>query len=766
MSARPPSFREHVAIFAVSAAVLLFQIALTRVLSVVVWYHFAFLTISLVMLGLGVPGIWLSLVPRPQKWLGPSLIAAGIGVPLATAYVVQGGALALQSSIGLVVLAVLPALLALGCAVCVLLMRATGPDIGRMYGADLAGAFVGACLAIPLMHGLPTPILAAGCGLLPLGAAVLLGGWWRWPAVGLMAVLAGAMGGSDLFQVTHSKAYDETVLPPLAEVWTPTARLTVFSGDYFQLAKHEAGFAWGRGTRAPADQAPEQLWLEQDGHAGTPITHYTGDLEAVEHLLYDVTTLGHQLRPPQSVAVIGAGGGRDVLSALLTGATTIDAIELNPGTIELVSERFGDFSGDIYHQPGVTAVAREGRSHLTHSPRSFDLVQLSLIDSWAASAAGAFALAENNLYTLEAFQLYLDRLTRKGVLATSRWESELPRLLILARASLEARGHPRPEEHLVVVSAQELVTVLITEAPWSSEELVQLDTICDTRGFERRYPTPPGQGGWVVDLAEGRTNALASAGLNLRPPTDDSPYFFQVRSPFARVVPDASLAGLPMNSESTEILRQLMRRVLLLSVLLFGLPFVLPQLRRALDDGSPALGGSVFFSAIGAGFLLWESLLIQHFVLLLGHPSTAVSVVLASLLAGMGIGSALSARVGLDRLQRIGWTVPLLLVLVVAVLPSLIQLLLPVHLAVRIALSAGLLAAGGAVLGLWFPLGMVRFGERRKPWHWALNGAFGVLAAVMSLALSMAWGFATVGWIAAGCYGVAWVALRGAKTGH
>ena len=153
---------------------------------------------------------------------------------------------------------------------------------------------------------------------------------------------------------------------------------------------------------------------------------------------------------------------------------------------------------------------------------------------------------------------------------------------------------------------------------------------------------------------------------------------------------------------------------------------------------------------------------------LYGRLGEAVIVELqvASLLAGMGIGSALSARVGLDRLQRIGWTVPLLLVLVVAVLPSLIQLLLPVHLAVRIALSAGLLAAGGAVLGLWFPLGMVRFGERRKPWHWALNGAFGVLAAVMSLALSMAWGFATVGWIAAGCYGVAWVALRGAKTGH
>ncbi len=757
MAPEVQDWRGHAAIFAVSAAILLFQIALTRVLSVVVWYHFAFLTLSLVMLGLGAPGIWFSFMKRPQRWLGPSLIAAGVLLPLATALVVGRGALALDAVAGLVVLGVLPALLALGSAVCLLLMRAPGTGIGRMYAADLAGACLGAVLAIPLMHGVPTPTLAAGCGLLPLGAAMLLGGTWRVPAAALALVLAATLGGTDTFQVTHSKAYDETTLPPLVERWTPTARLTVFGEGYSYLDEHGTGFAWGRGSQAPTDQAPEQLWLEQDGHAGTPITRFDGDLAGVRHLLFDVTTVGYQLRPPDSVVILGAGGGRDILSALLSGATRIDAVELNPSTIDLVSNRFGTFSGDVYHHPAVTAYATEGRSHLTHSSHTADLIQISLIDSWAASAAGAYALAENSLYTLEAFTLYLDRLTPTGVLSTSRWHSELPRLLILARAALSARGLEEPEDHLLVIAAQEVVTLLVSPTAWTREDRARLTSIASERGFEVLYPGSPGL---VKNVAEGRTADLAAAGLNVRPPTDDSPYFFQVQSPFSPPLNDPALSGLPMNSESTEVLRQLMKRVGLAAAFLFGLPFVLPQVRRALDDGTPSLPGSIYFAAIGAGFMLWESLLVAHFVLLLGHPSTAVSVVLASLLAGMGLGSAVSEHVEPARLQRHGWIVAAGLATSAALLPLLFELALPWPLALRIALSAALLVPGGAVLGLWFPLGMVHLGDTRKAWHWAVNGFFGVLAAVLSLAFSMAWGFKTVGLVAAACYGIAWLALR------
>ncbi len=745
-----------IAIFCVSAAVLLFQIALTRVLSVVAWYHFAFLTLSLVMLGLGAPGIWFSFIKRPQRWLGPALLAGGVLLPVATAVVVGRTVLALTDATGLMVLATLPGLVALGSAVCLLLMRAEGSRIGRMYAWDLAGACLGAVLAIPLMHALPTPTLAAACGLLPLAGAAALGGPWRLPAGILAAGLVAALAVTDLFDVTHSKSHDETALAPLAELWTPTARLTVYGEGYAFLDQFGDGFAWGRGTEAPTDAAPEQLWLEQDGHAGTPITRFDGDLAPVQHLLYDVTTVGYQLRPPQAVTIIGAGGGRDILSALLRGATDIEAVELNPATIALVSEDFAALSGDIYHRPGVTAVASEGRSHLTHSDRPVDLLQISLIDSWAASTAGAYALAENSLYTVEAFGLYLDRLTPFGVLSTSRWESELPRLLILARAALAEHGAKRPEDHLLVVSAGEVVTLLASPSPWMKADHAALAEIAAERGFQLRYP---GEGGRIAELAEGRTEALAAAGLNVRPPTDDSPYFFQVQSPFAPPLDDPALAGLPMNTESTEVLRQLIRRVTLAALFLFGLPFVLPQVRRALDDGTPALPGSAYFAAIGAGFMLWEAVLIQHFVLYLGHPSRAVSVVLAALLAGMGLGAALSPRVGPAALRRFGLAVPALVAAAAFALPWLFQATLATPLAARIAGSLVLLVPLGAALGLWFPGGMVHFGERRKAWHWAVNGFFGVLAAVLSLALSMAWGYRLVGLVAAACYAVAWICL-------
>lgn len=765
-SGSEPDLRDHLTIMAVSASVLVLQIALTRVLSVVVWYHFAFLTLSMVMLGLGAPGLWLSFIARPQRWLAPSLVASGLLVPLSVAYVVQAGALALQSSAGLIVLVVLPGMLALGTTVCLLLMKAEGPRIGRMYGADLLGACLGAAVVIPLMALVPTPLLAAGCGLPPLLALALRGRTAALVALGCTAVLAVAMGGTDLFEVTRSKTTDERDVPPIVEVWTPTARLTVFGQRYEWLEEHQQGFSWGRGTRAPPGRALDQLWLEQDGHAGTPITRFDGDLDGVRHLLYDVTTVGYQVRPPRRAAVIGAGGGRDVLSALLGGAEQVVAIELNGAILELVRLDFGEFSGGLYDRSEVDAVASEGRSYLTHAEDRYDLLQISLIDSWAASAAGAFALAENNLYTVEAFQLYRDRLSDPGLLSVSRWQTELPRLVILARAALEADGIQAPERHLAVVSAGKVATLMVSKIPWTDGELARIDTVCAERGFERLYPgdTMP----WFRSLVEGDTRVLSEAGIHTEPPTDDSPYFFQVVSPFrdpeAVRAAQPALTGLEMNFRSTIVLRSAMGATTALATLLFLVPFLSPGLRRRLTGTEPQqlprfLAGSLYFAAIGAGFMLLENLLVQRLVLYLGHPSYAVSVIIASLLLGMGLGASASGRIGVAGLRRHGWAVGVAVVVGLWALSALVEATLGLSQPVRVLIAATLLTPAGAALGLFFPLGMQCFGETLKPWFWAVNGAFGVVAGVMSLAFSMAWGFAVVGWLAAACYGLGWLCL-------
>jgi hypothetical protein len=767
-----PEPRDYLTIFLVSAAVMLYQITLTRVLSVVVWYHFAFLTISMVMLGLGAPGVWFAFARNPQRTLPAFLLASGIAVPLSIAVLVEYGTLMLGSSILAIIACVLPVTLSLGGVVCLVLIKASGRHITRMYGVDLLGAGLASVLVIPLMHLVPTPHFAAASGLLPLLSLMQYGRRWRVVGGALALLLVGALFQGDAFRVTRSKGYDETAVPPVYEKWSPTARITVFDESFFYLQPHGAGFSWGRGRKFPKDREIQQYWLEQDGSAGTPITRFDGDLTEVEHLLYDVTTVGYQVRPPETVAIIGAGGGRDILSALLAAASDVDAIELNEYTIDAVSNRFGELSGDVYHAPGVHAIASEGRSYLTHSEKSYDLIQISLIDSWAASAAGAFALAENNLYTVEAFELYAERLRSGGVVSTSRWLTEMPRLIVLAHAALRSIGVEDPRRHMMIASARSVGTLLVTKDEVQEQDLRRLDDVCAQRGFVRLYPVPPGEeppNAFIADTVDDDLAAMADLGLNVEAPTDDSPYFFHLVSPFtdpSELAEEARKAtGLPVNVNSTRVLRQAMFGVAILALLLFLLPFLARvNARQRREPFGHLLRGTLYFAAIGCAFMLMENVLVQRFVLYLGHPSYALTVIVASLLIGMGVGSISSERLGVARLKRGGLLVPLALALLVVGLPPLFAGTLGTPLVLRIAISAALLVPLGGVLGLFFPLGMLCFGDRAKPWYWAINGAFGVVASVMSLALSMDFGFTTVGFLAALGYVVAWACIAGQPT--
>ena len=757
-----PELRDYVAIFLVSATIMVYQIALTRVLSVVVWYHFAFLAISLVMFGLGLPGVWFALSKRPLSYLPGLLLASGIAVPASIALIVGTTS---GVSVPQIVLYVLPATLSLGAVVCLILIKATGPAIAKIYGVDLVGAGLGAMVVIPLMHVVPTPQLAAGTGFLPLIALLLYRGTLARVAAVVLVISAGLVIQGGLFKVTRSKTYDESELKPLYEKWSPTARLTVFDERFFFLESHESGFSWGRGDEFPEDKQVTQYWLEQDGNAGTPITEFSGDLDSVEYLLYDVTTAAYQVRQPQTVAIIGAGGGRDILTALVSGATDIDAVEINGHTITAVSDRFGGFSGEIYRQPGVNAVVNEGRSHLTYSDKRYDIIQISLIDSWAASAAGAFALAENNLYTIEAFDLYLDRLTEDGILSTSRWSVEMPRLIVLGKEALESFGIDEPGRHMVVVRADRVSSLLISRSPFTEADLAKLDEACETRGFRRIYPVPGelGNSAMLDSYIDNLTKRLNDLGLYVDPPTDDKPYFFHVLSPFSgRKLESVLGGGLPVNLNSTMVLRQAMIWISIMALVMFMLPFVLGRLGSGERDPLRHLvRASLFFAAIGGGFMLFENLLVQRFVLYLGHPSYATTVILATLLIGMGVGSTYAESFGLDRLRRLGLSVPLVLLVLAVAMPSLFDATLGLPLAVRILISCALLVPTGAMLGLFFPLGMLRFGDNSKPWFWAINGVFGVVASVMSLALSMELGYSAVGVVAAAVYLVAWACLRG-----
>jgi hypothetical protein len=643
-----------------------------------------------------------------------------------------------------------------------------------MYGADLLGAAAAAALVLPSLWLWPTPHVAAGLGLLPIAAAVLVGGSRPLALVSSIAVLALLAWGEPL-RVRYTKAYDESVLPLDYVRWTPTARLAFFDSvlNVAALSSPEAArerFGWGFGEHAPPAQV-EQRWMEQDGSAGTPITRFDGDvadMTELQFLLYDVTTVGYQVRPPKRVAVIGGGGGRDILTALLARAQDIDAVELNAGVVETLSTRYREFAGDVYHAPGVRAVVSEGRSHLTRSPGGYDLIQISLIDSWAATAAGAYSLSENNLYTVEAYRLYLDRLSPEGLVSTSRWmrgdhRLELLRLLFLNQRALAESGAADPQAHTAVVRGGDVATVLTSKRPFTPQELARLTAVSAQRGFEVLLPAAPrpdDQTDVPTLLAKG-WRALASYGLWLEPPTDDRPFFFQSLPVFSDIDTDL-VRAFGVNAMSVRSLQWLMAVLLVVTVALFFLPFALA---RSLPRGRSFWRGSLYFAAIGAAFMLVEVPWLQRFVLFVGHPSVAATVVIGALLLGAGAGALRSARTGLARWQRWWVVVPILLAAGNAGLPALFAAALGWPEAARIAVAAALLLPIGFLLGHFFPLGMVRFGDESKAWYWALNGAFGVFASVCSLALAMALGFSTVAWIGVGGYVAAGLLLRPSARG-
>ena len=538
----------------------------------------------------------------------------------------------------------------------------------------------------------------------------------------------------------YNKSYSEAIVRPLYERWTPTARITVFDKPIWSTTP-DRPWAWGMGARyVPA--AEREMWIDQDGSAGTPIEHPTDAPGSLDHLLFDVTSVGYQLLAPRQVCVIGAGGGRDVLTALRAGAQRVEAVEINPAIVEAVSGPFGEFSGDVYHRPGVVAVVSEGRSHLMRTTRRYDLIQISLVDSWAATAAGAYSLSENFLYTREALQLYWDRLSEDGAVSISRWTGNLhqlesARLVLLALDALAHLGVPAPREHLAFVEAGTVGTLLLSRQPFTTERLARLSQISEQRGFRLVWPPTAGaRADHVLRVLTDGAGDYQRAGLDLSAPCDDRPFFFQVVSILGN--PDlGAVQAAGVNGDSVLVLRALIVSLLVLALAMFLAPFLFAG---RLPRTTGFWRGSAYFSCLGLGFMLVEIPWVQRSILFLGHPSYATATVLAALLMGAGLGSLAAARVPLRRLLRWRLALPAALLAAQLLVGPLFAAALGLPLPARVALCACCLAPAGFVMGFAFPSGMVRF------------GAFSVLASALSLGLAMLLGFSGVGAVGLGAY--------------
>jgi predicted membrane-bound spermidine synthase len=745
----PP--RRLAGVFLVSLATLMLELTLTRLFSATMFYHFAFLAISLALFGSGASGVFVYLA-RPRldaasagrlMGLGCALFAAstlgalvvilahplspfspGLDVLLSLAWIYGAAALPFFFSGFVVTLAI----------------AAFTREINRLYFWDLAGAAAGCLLLVPALGTLGAidtvllvAVLAAFAGWL------LAGGRWLAAATALAALVLACNRGAPFLELREAKGLSEQ--PVVFSRWNSFSRVTV--------------------TRTPD---PDRMLLYIDADAATIIHKDASDLGRHAEERDRIESLAYQTGRRDKVLIIGPGAGVDVIVARLHGARDVTAVEVNPLVARDVmsSEPFASFSGRLYEQPGVRLVVDEGRSFLRRSRERYDLVLGTMVDTWAATAAGAFALTENNLYTRQAFRDYLDRLAPGGVLSLTRWyqtpPDQLLRLVSLGRVTLRERGAADARRHFIVVrgipeGGQPLATstVLLKAAPFTQEEVEGALRFADRAGFEVLYApgaTPDNDVAHLI-AAEDPEAFWKAFPSDVSPPSDDRPFFFQSARP-AQVLSRRWSRGEWRRTNLGTLVLFGVVTISLLVVALFVLgPLLLARRRIAASRGR--LPFLLYFAVLGTGFIVVEVVLVQKCVLFLGHPAYALTVVLFALLLWSALGSRLA---GGFAEQGLAGTLRSVLVGVAALVALAATLLAPlfyalVHLAapLRILVTVAALAPLGLALGMPMPTGMRLLGARAPelvPWAWGVNGAASVLGSVAAVALAMRWGFDVV----------------------
>ena len=769
-------------LFFATLATLLLETLDARLLSVLTWYHLSFFAVSLAMLGMAGGAVYVFL--NPAKFASDRvpgavarltlLFAASIPVSHVINLLVP---LPLNTFGPMEILAVVLSTIVLavpfaisGVIVTIALTR-SGGAIGRLYACDLAGAALGCLLVVPLLDrsNLSSAVFVAG-GAASIAAfcfarfAAMRGGWKS-------ATLAGALIAAAILNTTIVEAV-HVLYPKNRQLWISQSAVqeTAWNSHSYVILQRpsvEKTFFWGGGKGV--DQYTSDLaWLVIDGEAGTPVTKWDGDPKSLDWIAHDVTTLPYHVRGGGHAAIIGIGGGRDILAAIWGRSQSIVGIDVNSIMIHTLTVSDRSFA-NIASRPEVTLVHDDGRAYVTRTADRFDVIQMSLVDTWAATGAGAFTLSENGLYTLQAWRTFLDRLRPGGVLSVSRWfdsrnVSETNRLVSLGVAALLDRGVAHPSTQLILAVRGNVATLMISNAPFTDGDREKITRVAADNEFQIL------QAPWVGDVFAGRLGRIARSEtqadldrataddrFDYRAPTDRRPYYFNMLKPGAFL----QTLSVPKGGAMWGNLRATATLLLLLAVatVMVGAIIAWPLIRAGRPEIPHAqfVTTMAFFGIIGFGYMLIQIALLQRFSVYLGHPTYTLAIILFSMLLFTGLGSFVSETFTIGRRGRfllvpalIGVT---LLAIVFAVQPVIDRTIVWGFLG-RSSVVVAFCGPLAFFLGCCFPLG-VRLSARHPAlvaWMWGVNGGCGVLASIVAVGVSMWVGIDTNFWIAAILY--------------
>jgi len=770
-------------------------VLLTRLFSIIQWHHFAYMIISIALLGFGASGTFLTLA---GAWLGRRFRASfAASATLAGVTAVGGFVVAEHLPFnplellwsGQQVLWLMLAYLLLmvpfffGATAIGLALLHFRSRVAEAYAADLAGAGLGAAAVVGALFVVRPEQALTLVGLAGLGAGALAlarGARARalvWLLLGALAVLAPHLPGPPLVLSPYkalSQALDTAGARLVTERSSPLALVSVVANEEVPF-RHAPGLS----LRAPATPPPA-LALYSDGDAASAIPAlHLGD-DAFAYLDYLITAAPYHVLEPRRVLVLGAGGGSEVFQALRAGARRVDAVELNGDVVELVRDDFRELTAGLYEREQVRVHVAEARSFVAATRERYDLVQIALLDAFAASSAGLYALSESYVYTVEALVEYLGRLEPGGMLALTRWikvpPRDGPKLFATAVEALERLGVAEPATRLAWIRSWSTGTLMIKNGVWSEWEIERLRAFSRSRGFDlvhypgmraaeanrhNRLERPLFHQAASALLGEERERFVARYKFDIRPASDDRPYFFNFFkwSTLPELIELRTRGGAALLETGQLIVVATALQAVGASALLIALPLALTRRLPAASPGVRRVRIFAYFAAIGLAYLFVEIAFIHRFILFLGHPLYAVAAVLAAFLAFSGLGSRLSAgRAG-------GVARPLAVVVLIGgcyaiALPPLFGELVALAAPVKIALSVILIAPLATAMGMPFPRALAALGQSAPalmPWAWAINGCASVVSAVLAVLLASQAGFTAVLMAALGLYAGAWL---------
>ncbi|MCX7877003.1 MAG: hypothetical protein N2510_00010 [Ignavibacteria bacterium] len=772
--------RLYTGTFIIALSTLVYEILLTRIFSVTMGYHFAFVAVSVGMFGMTVGAIivYLRADLFPQENITASLSKMTLYFSITTwlSFLIHISIPFVKeiSLKGFIITSVTYSTISIPfifSGICITLILSRFPEIvNKLYAADLIGAGLGCLFVIVLLDYAGAPVSVFFVSLLIIISSIVfshksgrifrkfLAAYAIVLTIFTVTFLITFLNNEPLIRISWIRG--EYSPKPLWEKWNSFSRVSI-DGD---STRYEVPFGWGLSNTYDRERKVKQLMMNVDAHSTTVLTYFTGDTSQLVHLKYDVANVVNYLRKDASVLVIGSGAGRDILSSIVFGQKSTLGIEINRDMIKAVNEDFGSFTGYLDRYPNVSFVGDEARSYLYGLKAKFDIIQISVIDDWKATASGTFVLMENALYTKETWDLLLEKLKSDGILTVTRSYTKKPvehyRLVNLACDALSSHGITDFRKHIVHIRCLQKEryaeglgtgTLLVSMSPFKKEELRIIDSVCSIFQFDKiltPYECADTNFAMVSSDQKIRDNFNNNFPLNIKSPTDDRPFFFHLMK-FTDIFSISFWKewDIAYNARAVFTILALLVIMILLTAASVIIPLKISSKKISLTGCSLYF---IYFASIGLGFMIIEISQIQRLNIFLGHPSLSLSCALFTILISSGAGSYFSRSL----VSLSGRLTVFLFLLISLTLTGLLTPLVTDYFRmsetyIRAIASSVILFPAAFFMGTAFPTAMRLVTSVRPeiaPWLWGINGVAGVLATVITVMVSMSLGISFSYW--------------------